>query len=512
VAGIEAQVAALAGPEGLDLPGWDPAAFERNLAGVRAAWREPIRRLLIFDNLEEPDLLRVWQPHEGGCRVLITSRHQTWAGRTGVWPLPLPPLERDASLVLLLAERERAGGPTREAVLADPAEWAAADAICAAVGDLPLALALAGAYLGTTPHTPLTHYHAALEKNVLEHPSMHAEWLDEALPGHHVPSIVATFHLSYDRLAAGDAGDDRARRLLHRAAWCAPVPIPRPLLVRLAAADPEAEPTDEAEETAAFALHRLAALGLIEPLPADGTARLHRLLAAYVRTRAPDPAGDAAAVEGALIEELYLLNEAGYPLAGVSYLDHAREAAARAAARGDADAATLLNNLGYLLKEQGNLGGRARCTSAPWRLMKPPTVPTIPKWRPTSTTWRGCCMHREPTQRRVRCTSAPWRSVSRRSAPPTPPPPPASTTWRSCCGRRGTWGRRVRCWSAPWRSASRRSAPPTPTPPKASTTWRGCWRIKVIMPLLNPSLSAPSLSTSKHSALPTLILLLALCG
>jgi hypothetical protein len=58
--GIAAQVAALAGPEGLALPGWDPAAFERNLAAVRAAWREPVPRLLIFDNLEEPDLLAAW--------------------------------------------------------------------------------------------------------------------------------------------------------------------------------------------------------------------------------------------------------------------------------------------------------------------------------------------------------------------------------------------------------------------------------------------------------------------
>ena len=70
-AGIAAQVAGLAGPDVLQLAGWDPAASDANRALVQRAWQEPVARLLIFDNCEDPDLLRQWRPTTGGCRVLI---------------------------------------------------------------------------------------------------------------------------------------------------------------------------------------------------------------------------------------------------------------------------------------------------------------------------------------------------------------------------------------------------------------------------------------------------------
>src|SRR5689334_3889857 len=47
--GIAGQVAALAGPEGLDLPGAAGLDFAGKLAAVRRAWQGPEARLLIFD-------------------------------------------------------------------------------------------------------------------------------------------------------------------------------------------------------------------------------------------------------------------------------------------------------------------------------------------------------------------------------------------------------------------------------------------------------------------------------
>jgi tetratricopeptide (TPR) repeat protein len=351
--GVGTRVAELAASRWMNLPGYDETKAEQNRELVLAAWEQPTPRLLIFDNLEDPAVWRDWQPRRGGCRVLITTRRTTWAERSGVWPLPLEPLERDASLALLLAEREAAGGAAMGAVLADPAERAAANTICEAVGDLPLALALAGAYLGTTPHTPLARYRAALEQSVLAHPSMHAEWLDEALPTQHIPSIVATFNLSYDRLNEDHPAAPTARRLFHRAGHLAPAPIARPLLVRLAADDPSAEPPPEAGLAADAALHRLAAVGLIELLP-DGLARLHRLLAAYARARTADPADDQAVVEVALLAEMDAIGRLAHPSAWQPYIDHLRHATESAKSRTDEDAATLLNNLGYLLQEQGD--------------------------------------------------------------------------------------------------------------------------------------------------------------
>ena len=56
-AGVRTQVAAYAGPGGLNLPGWQAMSFDDRIAAVRAAWQRDDVRLLIFDNLEDPALL-----------------------------------------------------------------------------------------------------------------------------------------------------------------------------------------------------------------------------------------------------------------------------------------------------------------------------------------------------------------------------------------------------------------------------------------------------------------------
>ena len=61
-------------------------------AKVQIAWESSERRLLIFDNLEDAELLELWRPRGGGCRVLITTRDQTWSTHSGVRTLPLAPL------------------------------------------------------------------------------------------------------------------------------------------------------------------------------------------------------------------------------------------------------------------------------------------------------------------------------------------------------------------------------------------------------------------------------------
>jgi tetratricopeptide (TPR) repeat protein len=296
---------------------------------------------------------REWRPKGGGSRVLITSRRQHWTATSGVEPLQLQPLGRRASQELLLSPRAKGKKSTPAALLADPATAAEADAICEALGDLPLALALAGAYLETTPSASLTRYRADIETAPL---ARLATTLDEPLPTGHEASILKTFALSYDKLDANTPDDALARTILHRAACLAPAPIPRHLLLRAAGLDPA---DAYAQEQADHALRRLATLGLIEELGDEGV-RLHRLLAAYARLRAATPAEDSAAVEAALFNELDAINASGYPLVGLPYLPHLHSTAAVADARGDKTAATLLNSLGYLLKAQGNLVGAKR--------------------------------------------------------------------------------------------------------------------------------------------------------
>ncbi|MCG8353692.1 MAG: hypothetical protein MI924_38500, partial [Chloroflexales bacterium] len=241
---VAGQIAACAGPGGLDLPGWPALDFDARIAAVCKAWNEPTIRLLVFDNLEDPALLRTWRPAGGGTRVLLTSRRGVWSAVSGVQRIPLLPLERVASVRLLLAPRAQELEVELAHLLADADTAQAADAVCDAVGDLPLALALAGAYLERNPGVSVARYRARLDEQALVHSSLDAE-MDEALPTDHATSVAATIALSYDQLDPAQATDGPALDLLARLAWCAPAPIPDRLTVRLAGGDPDDEEAGE---------------------------------------------------------------------------------------------------------------------------------------------------------------------------------------------------------------------------------------------------------------------------
>lgn len=95
---VPAEVAAcgrrLAGPE------FDEWTLEQQVRWVEDVWQEPIVRLLVFDNCEEPALLERWRPSTGGCRVLVTSRRSSWDLAFGVQSLRVGPMPRAESLEL----------------------------------------------------------------------------------------------------------------------------------------------------------------------------------------------------------------------------------------------------------------------------------------------------------------------------------------------------------------------------------------------------------------------------
>ncbi|NNJ10577.1 tetratricopeptide repeat protein [Chloroflexales bacterium ZM16-3] len=341
---VATQVAAAGGPGRLDLPGWAGLDFEGKIAAVRRAWAEPTRRLLVFDNLEDPKLLQNWRPIGGGARVLLTTRRGVWSATSGVQAIRLPTLVRPESVRLMLTPRY---GAQLETVLAEPAVATEADAICEEVGDLPLALALAGAYLEQTPSLSLAGYRARLTETLLQHPSLDAE-LDEGLPTNHAESVAATIALSYQQLDATKPADVLSLTLLHHTAFLAPAPIPQPLLVRLIDRDPD----DESQAIEVDApLRRLVSVGLIELLPAGG-AILHRLVAAFVRDQVQVSTTIQHTLATVLFALLVPINKAGYPLASQPYLLHVQHVAKDS--REEPSAASLLNELGYLLQAQGD--------------------------------------------------------------------------------------------------------------------------------------------------------------
>ncbi len=276
-----------------ELGDWDRPELVRR---VMQAWREPIPRLLIFDNCEDQELLRNWRPPFGGCRVLITSRRQHWHRELGIQLLPLDILPRPQSIQLL----RKLMGENKSAKVDD----VALDAIAKELGDLPLAVHMAGSFLGNYSITPETYLQDLHRINPLTHPSLTK---GDMLPLHYNHHVARTFALSYDKLQNDDRIDSLARRLLACAAHFAPgEPVWQLQLLSTV-------PEENAGLATADALRRLANLGLIS-MEAAETVRLHRLLARYVLNNATDRREEAKlAVAETMLFEADRLNDQGIP-------------------------------------------------------------------------------------------------------------------------------------------------------------------------------------------------------
>jgi tetratricopeptide (TPR) repeat protein/transcriptional regulator with XRE-family HTH domain len=325
------QVALLGGPEYLALrPDWPSMSRDDQVGMVRAAWSSALPRLLIFDNCEDTSLLQAWLPATGGCRVLITGRRAEWDAALGVRVIALGTLDRESSVALL---RSYGLQDARGDVLA---------AIADELGDLPLALHLAGSYLRQARDqiAPDAYLRALRRPDLLAHPSLQG---GPHSPTGHLQHVGRTFALSWDRLDPADPTHALALRLLARAAWFAPgEPIPRDLLLLSASIAPDGPVT--ARLQAADAIARLESLGLTQPARA-GMIRIHRLVVAFTRARLTDAAAQAA-VERALLGAGDRLCDIGDIAAMQQFQPHLRAAIDAASHRRDAPAADLVLLLG----------------------------------------------------------------------------------------------------------------------------------------------------------------------
>jgi tetratricopeptide (TPR) repeat protein/DNA-binding XRE family transcriptional regulator len=273
---IPLQVAACGGPGFMELrPGFSDLRIEEQLRLVRSAWESALPRLLVFDNCEDQALLARWRPPTGASRVLVTSRRSSWDRALGVKTVALDVLPRPDSVRLL--RRFRPDLDQDDPHLAR---------IARELGDLPLALHLAGSFLDryrldVSPEGYLAQLRGA---RLLEHASLSApDVVDPSAPTGHLQGVARSFALSFGRLDGANDVDRAALALLARAACFAPgEPIARELLL---AALPDADPG--AVGVRADALTRLEALGLLER--AQRGYRLHRLLAHFVRGVSADP-------------------------------------------------------------------------------------------------------------------------------------------------------------------------------------------------------------------------------
>jgi tetratricopeptide (TPR) repeat protein len=265
---------------------------------VYQEWNKPTPRLLIFDNCDNVPahktrtFLSKYLPASGGCRVLITSRNSEWPRGSQFQRISLEVLERADSIALLQLYREDLSNEH-------------ANAIAQELGDLPLALSMAGRYLeryGKDPQRYLQQI--ASKKKKLSHRSF--QDLDEG-----ERSVRAVFDLSFKRLNPKKAIDALAINILTCASYFAPNQAIEQNMLLFKTISHKFPSEEEAEEAFDEALLRLLELGLLER-PTAQHVQIHRLSSEYCHTILEDEAAQET-VEKVLIEETLKLVDEGIP-------------------------------------------------------------------------------------------------------------------------------------------------------------------------------------------------------
>lgn len=267
---IAAEIAAC-GQE-MDISPW-PNELEERTNLTLHAWKEAGPRLLIFDNVDDPASVQDWLPKLPTARLLLTSRSSEWPPGLDIEHHPLGVLPRSESLELLCALAER--------LKYIPAEDL--DLIADRLGDLPLALDLAGNYLRCRPTLTPKEYLAELDeagRSLLEHPAF-SDWV-KYNPTKPSTSLVYTFALSWNQLTKG-ATDKLAGRIFRACGYCAPnTPIPWELLAKTMGAEDTSQ-----RQNLDLALMKLHYLGLVKP-DKEGSNIIHPLLAEFARLKDSD--------------------------------------------------------------------------------------------------------------------------------------------------------------------------------------------------------------------------------
>ncbi len=237
--------------------------LRETVAAVHSILRSRSDWLLLFDNAPGPEAIRDFLPSPVTGHVLITSRNPGWGGTATA--LDLASFKREESLGFL-KERTRRDEPEEARQLAK------------ALGDLPLALEQAAAYIVCTGIS-LGDYLALLKTNRKE------LWDADPAPGDYGTTVSTTWKVS---IAEAEGRAPGATDLLRLLAYLAPDDIPRSLLTQDMEGIPSSLDTLFSDPVRVNAA--VAALGGFSLVRASRDAlSLHRLVQQVVRDDLAQP-------------------------------------------------------------------------------------------------------------------------------------------------------------------------------------------------------------------------------
>jgi len=257
----------------LELPGKDEANPSQLIETFKAWLTQLTRWLLIFDSVEDLQLLDDFLPAEIKGHMLLTTRSQntgTYAHRIAVEPMNnntgAEMLLRRAKLIALESTLEPMAG----------ADAASARSLSEDMGGLPLALDQAGAYIegtGVSLAVYIKRYHTKRRKLLSKRGSPVSK------DSEHPESVTVTFKLSFEKARELHP---LATDILRYCAFLHPDAIPEELFEHDGSFNPETVEFDEVIEALlryslikrnaqelTFSMHRLVQSVLIDDMPSD---------------------------------------------------------------------------------------------------------------------------------------------------------------------------------------------------------------------------------------------------
>ena len=261
-------LAQLARRLGIPVGDSNAAAAEDTVQELRRRGSE-LRWLLIFDNADEPEQLTPFLPRGATGHTLVTSRNQAWAAIAK--PLEVNVFDRRESVELLT---RRVDGLTDED----------ADRVANALGDLPLAIEVAAAWL-TETGTTVDDYLAELDART-------SETLSANQAADYSTRLGATWDVSLQRL---EQRSPAAMRMLQLCAFMAPsisltLIRSREMVDALRAYDPSLHE----QLVVGQVIQEIGRLALARVDRRSNSIQIHRLVQAVIRDRMTEGEGDEA--------------------------------------------------------------------------------------------------------------------------------------------------------------------------------------------------------------------------
>ncbi|WLW55330.1 FxSxx-COOH system tetratricopeptide repeat protein [Streptomyces sp. YU58] len=223
------------------------------------------RWILVFDNAGDPaDLVDHFPTGDGG-HILLTSRNQAWSQHGTSQQIDV--FQRDESIEHLT--RRTNGGLTAED----------ADRVAEAVGDLPLAVEVAAAWLAETA-TPIEDYLRQLARQTTDVLALNQ-------PSDYPRTVAATWNVSISQL---EKRSPAAVRLLQLCAFLAPEPIAQKLLYSkemLAALKPY-DPSLQDSLLLGRVIREIGRFALAKVDQKTNSLQVHRLVQAVIRSQMPE--------------------------------------------------------------------------------------------------------------------------------------------------------------------------------------------------------------------------------